>query len=61
MARKPMRKTKTHFQQVPLEVVEKLLQREDIQPERRKDNLRGVVIVEGRASKTEPYSARKPL
>ena len=50
-----MRKVKTHFQQVPIAVVEKLLEKEHIAAGKKKEIVGGKVIVE-RPIKAEPYS-----
>jgi hypothetical protein len=47
-----MRKGRTHFQQVPVELVKKILQRQDVKIEVTTPN----VVVENPATKTEPYS-----
>jgi hypothetical protein len=56
-----MHKTKIHFQQVPLEVVAKILERKELHRKakeagKRKDHATGSVLVERPDSKTEPYS-----
>jgi len=50
-----MRKVKTHFQQVPIAVVEKLLEKEHIAAGKKKEIVGGKVVVE-RPVKAEPYS-----
>ena len=50
-----MRKVKTHFQQVPIAVVEKLLEKEQIEAAKKKKIVGGKVVVE-RPVKAEPYS-----
>ena len=52
---KVMRKVKTHFQQVPIAVVEKLLEKEHIAAGKKKEIVGGKVVVE-RPVKAEPYS-----
>jgi hypothetical protein len=52
---KVMRKVKTHFEQVPIAVVEKLLEKEQIEAGKNKDSGRRNVVVE-RPVKAEPYS-----
>jgi hypothetical protein len=47
-----MRKRKTHFQQVPVELVKKILERQDVKIEVTTPS----VVVENPATKTEPYS-----
>ena len=47
-----MRKRKTHFQQVPVELVKKILERQDVKIE----VTTPTVEVETPATKTEPYS-----
>jgi hypothetical protein len=47
-----MRKRRTHFQQVPVELVKKILERQGVKIEVTTPNL----VVENPATKTEPYS-----
>ena len=51
-----MRKVKTHFQQVPIAVVEKLLEKERIEASKKKESVGGKVVVERPSVKAEPYS-----
>ena len=51
-----MRKVKTHFQQVPIAVVEKLLEKERIEAGKKKESVGGKVAVERQSVKAEPYS-----
>jgi hypothetical protein len=53
---KVMRKTKTHFQQVPVAVVEKLLEKERVEAGKKQENVGGKVVVERPSVKAEPYS-----
>jgi len=53
---KVMRKVKTHFQQVPIAVVEKLLEKERIEASKKKESVGGKVVVERPSVKAEPYS-----
>jgi hypothetical protein len=53
---KVMRKMKTHFQQVPIAVVEKLLEKERIEAGKKKESVGGKVVVEKPSVKAEPYS-----
>jgi hypothetical protein len=48
-----MRKRETHFQQVPLELLKKILKRQDVKIEVTTSKN---VVVETQATKTEPYS-----
>ncbi|HYL15222.1 MAG TPA: hypothetical protein VEV41_19445 [Terriglobales bacterium] len=50
-----MRKSKTHFEQIPVEVVKKIAQQ---QIAKKKKDAENDVIVEDPARKTEPYSIR---
>jgi hypothetical protein len=52
---KAMRKAKTHFQQVPIAVVEKVLEKERIEAGKKKESVGGKVVVE-RPVKADPYS-----
>jgi hypothetical protein len=52
-----MRKRKTHFQQVPVDVVKKILKRQGVKIEVTTPN----VVVETPATKTEPYSVATSL
>lgn len=47
-----MRKRRTHFQQVPVELVKKILERQGVKIEVTTPNL----VVENPATKIEPYS-----
>jgi hypothetical protein len=53
---KVMRKVKTHFQQVPIAVVEKLLEKQEIEANKKKESVGGKVVVERPSVKAEPYS-----
>jgi len=53
-----MRKAKTHFQQIPAAVVEKLMEREEIEHGKKKKIAPANVIVERRVPKTQPYMLR---
>jgi hypothetical protein len=54
-----MRKAKTHFQQIPVAVVEKLVERqEEIEQGKKKKIAPADVIVERPVLKTEPYMLR---
>jgi hypothetical protein len=53
---KTMRKVKTHFQQVPIAVVEKLFEKEKIEAGKNKESAAGNVIIERPPVKAEPYS-----
>jgi hypothetical protein len=55
---KAMRKIKTHFQQVPVAVVEKLLEKEQIEACKKKEGVGGKVVVERPPVKAEPYSVQ---
>jgi hypothetical protein len=48
-----MRKRKTHFQQVPVELLKKILKRQNVKIEVTTPKN---VVVETQATKTEPYS-----
>jgi hypothetical protein len=51
-----MRKVRTHFEQVPVAVVEKLLEKEQVEAGKKKEGVGGKVVVERPPVKTEPYS-----
>jgi hypothetical protein len=55
---KAMRKVKMHFQQVPVAVVKKLLEKEQIEAGKKKEIVGGKVVVERPRVKAEPYSVR---
>jgi hypothetical protein len=55
---KLMRKAKTHFQQIPVAVVEKLMEREEIEHGKKKKIAPANVIVERPVPKTQPYMLR---
>jgi hypothetical protein len=48
-----MEKAKTHFEQIPVEIVKKIADEVDTEKKIRSDN----VAIETPATKTEPYSA----
>lgn len=51
-----MRKAKTHFEQVPIAVVEKLLEKAEVETDKRKESVGGKMVVKRVPVKTEPYS-----
>ncbi|HEV2696496.1 MAG TPA: hypothetical protein VGU90_00790 [Terriglobales bacterium] len=56
MAGKSMRKSKTHFEQIPVTMVEKLL--EKVAPDMAKKPVADPNLTIERPAKTEPYSVR---
>jgi len=52
-----MRKAKTHFQQIPVAVVEKLVERQETEEDKKK-KIAPAKIVERPVLKTEPYMLR---
>ena len=56
-----MRKTKTHFQQIPVAVVEKLVEQEEIEDGKKKQIIPANVIAEKPVLKTDPYMLRTTL
>jgi len=55
---KLMRKAKTHFQQIPVAVVEKLVERQETEEGKKKKIAPANVIVERPVPKTQPYMLR---
>jgi len=53
-----MRKAKTHFQQIPVAVVEKLVKRQETEEDKKKKIAPANVIVERPVPKTQPYMLR---
>jgi len=53
-----MRKAKTHFQQIPVAVVEKLVERQETEEGKKKKIAPANVIVERPVPKTQPYMLR---
>ena len=53
-----MRKAKTHFQQIPVAVVEKLMERQEIEEGKKKKIAPANVIAEKHGLKIEPYMVR---
>jgi len=56
-----MRKAKTHFQQIPIAVVEKLVERQETEEGKKKKIAPANLIVKRPVLKTEPYMLRTTL
>jgi hypothetical protein len=56
-----MAKTKTHFEQVPLDQIQELLEADEFQAGGEKPVVASNVSVETTATKTEPYSVRRTV
>lgn len=61
MGTKIVRKTKTHFEQVPVAVVEKLLEQDAIDMMKKKPIADPKIAIERPTVKTEPYSVRSAV
>jgi hypothetical protein len=57
----PMRKAKTHFRQIPIAVVEKLVERQETEEGKKKKIAPANVILKRPVLKTEPYILRTTL
>jgi hypothetical protein len=58
MAGKTMRKSKTHFEQVPVATVQKLLEKDSTEIAKKKPVANPTLNIQRPVIKTEPYSVR---